>query len=681
MHDELVHIHLNGRVAHVQMARPPANALTPQMRAALMSALETAQQDTAVDAIVLESTGRAFCKGVRLEDLGREVETAQGNAPSEAPDLGQLVQAIGQGAKPVVAAISGVAMGEGVALALAAHGRVFGTHGHFVFSDLANGMVPGGGVTQRLPRLVGVEKALDLILNSAVVSGPNARACGLTTRTVDGNPRPAAGALALELAATPQQWRLWPDEAAGMGDWQAASKAISAARRGFEGTPLLAAQQTVSCVEAALILPFEAGVARESVSRLDSFRSPQGAALRHLQLAERRTSQPKIKPENKPEGNTIEPRRIGISGAGPLTVGFTLTALDAGFHVQVNAPHAADADKMRQQINTAYEEAAARHILSEKQADDRKSHLEIGQDYKGLAQCDVVIDATTGNVATRRAALVALETTLPADIAVASISDAGIAQTVEALSHPDRFCVAHLLTPVQAVRIVEVARVPQTSDTTYLSVHRVFSRMGKVVASLSAQDGLVANRLHNAGMAAVDVMLLLGARPSQLDNALVKFGYSLGPCAQLDRIGLEHIDGTVARMLASSKLPGFYDDTGSDTAATAIITQMREAAGITPATFSDAEIVARFVLAQTNAGARLLEEGLVENAHEIDTIMVLGKGFPSKAGGPMFWSDRLTALQSEKALRVYAKSAPEIWQPAEYFHRLIKSGERFNNQT
>ncbi|WP_417259071.1 enoyl-CoA hydratase-related protein [Celeribacter sp.] len=663
-------LRIKGPIAFVVLSNPPTNALSDEMRATIYAHVETADADPSVSAIVLVGRGQRFSAGMRDADLDR---------PQAFPDLNTLCNRIEMCSKPVVAALTGAISAEGAALALAAHYRIMEKNARISFSDAHFALVPAGGVTQRLPRLIGIEAALAVLLPAATIPAASAQEMGLVDLVASQKIRVAAINFARERLAEGGQPRRVRDMDRVFSHPQNNTAAIAEARRTY-GQRSFAANRIIDCVEATMLLPFEAGLGREEVERNEALASPQSIALRHAHVSERRAA--------RPHGFTAADARpvatLGLSGASNLALGLCLIALDHGVRVRFLAPTAEIAQATLSKINHAYDVAETKGQVTADQKQSRLDSFFVSADPASFADCDAVIEATTGTLDARVNALLKVETALNADTPLATVSDRAVEQMAGKLAHPERFCATHIFAPAQVIRLVELGRAPATNAATLATFHKMLTSMGKRVVSVQARDGFVANRVQEATLQAVDVCLLLGATPAQIDAAMTRFGFATAPCAMMDRIGLEHFSGTVAQALVAAGLAsvsgrGFFDADGTDVASLEVIGLLREAGEITPMTFTDSELIKRIVLAQANAGVHLLEQGVVEYPFDIDVIMMLGKGFPRHHGGPMQWADQLTLFQAEKALKRYASTSPEVWAPATLWRELVKSGESFKS--
>ena len=671
----------DGGVAYIVICNPPVNALTLDLRRSLLSSLQIAQDDPEVKVICLRGQGAGFSTGLDATELAR----VQAGSLEAAPTLDDLCRAIEDSEKPVVAALHGAVFEGGLALAVASHYRICGPKARFGAPEITFGVVPGGGVTQRLPRLVGASVALEMLLSGKSVTGQHAKLLGLCDDVVDMRGARGVGAFCKDLILQATGPRRTSEATVGLSDGAAYMDEISVHRKRAAKSHLKASSLIVDCVEAALLLPFEAGMFREEAARLDVLGSVQVRAMRHAFFAERRAA--------RPNGLDLSQARavsaIGIAGVSNMALAIAMSALDRGFEVVVFGSDANQVALAQGKIARSYDQAAQQGQITPQVRDQRLAQFTGANALQSLSKCDLVIDATSGSIAQHSQVLSRIEEFVAQDTLLATISDRGFAQMAQDLSHPDRFLGLHFFAPAQVVRVVELARLDGVSDVALATAHAVIRKMGKVPVCVPAHDGLIANTLQTAAWDAVDVLLLMGVQPSQIDNAMESFGMPMGPCATMDVLGLQHFSGVVARVLNDAGREGrggsggFYDyvltDKGpqrqDDKAALALIDGVREGAGIDRVTLTDAQICDRIVLAQANAGARLLQSGAAVRPVDIDAVMLLGKGFPRWHGGPMLVADSMRPLVVQKKLREFALEAPDIWEPAQIWAELIKNGD------
>lgn len=685
----LVKTRRNGAIAVLRLSNPPVNRVTDALRAALFEAIEAADLDPEIQAIVLAGEGAPFCTGYAADAL---------TATEAAPTLVTLCDRIEACGKPVVAAMHGATLEAGLALALAAHFRIMGQAARAGAPEVSFGLVPGGGVTQRLPRLVGAGAALDIMLSGQPISGVQAHKIGLVDKVVAKGVRDAALAFTRQLIETKTRPTPSQNAVQGVADGAKFMKDIAARRDEIRRARVGAPNLIIDCVEAALMMPFSAGVRREQAARDDCFASPQFAALRYAFFAERHAAR-LVEPDGiKPHGVTArEVKTLGVVGTGALALGITVAALDNGLNVRLLGNGADQLVVAETRITSAYTRAAQQGQITYEVRDARVAAFTASNRVDSLASADLVIEATQGDAQMRGRLLGRLEEFLPEEVVLATGADRGFAEMAKNLAHPERFLGLHFFAPAQAVRAVELARADGVAPDAVATAHGFLRRLGKIPVTVVAQDGLIANVVQEAGWAAVDVLLLMGVRPARIDKVMWDYGFPAGPCETMDALGLSYMSGAVAQYFASEGRGGkaagrgFYDyaadsSTNSalpdgalpdDTNAEALLTALRKEGGIPILKISDREIVDRIVLAQANAGAILLERGVTACPEDIDVMMMLSKGYPRWRGGPMKAADDTGILEVEKRLMSFADAAPDIWQPATIWREMIKNGRNF----
>ncbi|SFI91575.1 3-hydroxyacyl-CoA dehydrogenase NAD-binding domain-containing protein [Celeribacter neptunius] len=664
----------DGEVALLRLSHRPGNQLGLEMRRALLEAIEHADSSEEIKAIVLMGDGPSFCTGFAPQALvGVEKD----------PSLNMLCDRIERCSKPVVASLHGITLEAGLALALAAHYRVMGRSAHLGAPEVTFGLVPTGGVTQRLPRLIGARPALEILLSGRTLAGPQAEKLGLVDTLAANRAGEAAIAFAHRCVTEGRGPRPSRDVMTGIADGAGFLQEINSRREAIRNVRIAAPGRIIDCVEAALMLPFEAGVQREDIAREDSFATEDAQALRHAFLAEERVARLR-------HGEGAEPQEIeaiGLIGAGSLALGVALSALDHGIEVRMIG---ADPDQLvhaEQRIANAYTRAVQQGQMTEEIRAARLAAFSAGQKLGVLTDVQLVLDATGGTVEARGRMLARVEEFMAQDAVLATVADRGFAGLAQALAHPERFLGLHVFMPSQAIRVIELARPSGVTPEAVATAHGFVRELGKIPVVVRARDGLVANVVQEAAWSAVDVLLLMGARPARIDRVMRDYGFPVGPCEVMDALGLDNMTGAVAQFLAGEGRrgkaagQGFYDyvdeTQGSDEAAEAILADLRQQGGVAAITVSDQDIVDRIILAEANAGARLLQAGIVERPDEIDVVMMLAKGFPRFHGGPMQAADRMGILRAENRLKSFAPAAPDIWEPATIWREFFKNGDNF----
>ncbi|WP_226553325.1 enoyl-CoA hydratase-related protein [Celeribacter naphthalenivorans] len=675
-HDAAVVFERNGEIALLRLSRPPVNLLTQELRQALWDSLAEAEADPAVKALVLMGTGASFCTGFAPDTL---------LAQDAAPSLTALCDRISSCPKPVIASLHGSTLEGGLALALAAHYRVMGRAARLGAPEITFGLVPTGGVTQLLPRLIGAGPALELLLSGRPVSGPQAAKLGLVDELAPKRTGEAAVEFAKRLIATGQGPRPSRDRSEGLRDGARYFKEIAARREEIHGARIIAPARIIDCVEAAVMLPFDAGVRREMVAREECFATEESKALRHAFFSERRAARLIGAEAAAPR----EVKTLGLVGSGNFTLGIAMAALDHDIEVRLLGNSADQLVIDEQRIKSVYTRAVQQGQMTSEQRDSRLKSLIATTQINTLAEADLVLDATSSSIEARARLLSRIEEFLPENTVLATVADRGFVRIAQDLAHPERFVGLHFFAPPQAMRVVELARCEGVDLTALATAHGFARRIGKVPVTVRARDGLIANVVQEAGWSAVDVLLLMGARPARIDAVMRSYGFAAGPCEVMDAMGLTSMSGAVAQFLVSEGRKGkavgqgFYDypeDGGrDDTTSEAILADLRRQGGVPDLRLSDQDIYERIVLAEANAGARLLQSGRVAHPVDIDVVMMLAKGYPRYRGGPMKAADLMGLLHAEIRLRNFTDQAPDIWEPATIWRELVKNGDNFES--
>ncbi|RPE71817.1 short chain enoyl-CoA hydratase /3-hydroxyacyl-CoA dehydrogenase [Pacificibacter maritimus] len=672
-------------VAYITLANPPVNALTVDLRRSLLSSLQLAQDDPSVTVICLRGQGAGFSVGFDVKELA----TLPEGQLEAAPTLSDLCAAIETSPKPVVAALHGTVFEAGLALALAAHYRVCGPKARFAAPEVTFGMIPGGGVTQRLPRLTGPNVALELLLSGKSIFGQQAQQVGLVDHVVDMRTPKGVASFCAKIQQTDRPAPRSCDVTTGLADGAGFMAEINRRRAKVPRHHASPARLIIDCVEAAVLLPFEAGLFREEAARVEMLGAPHVKAMRYANYAERRA----VRPVDFDPQPAQPIQSIGIAGTSNMAVGLAMIALDRGFSVVLFGSDANQVALAQSKVTRSYDQAAQMGQVSEAEKNERLGRFLGSDGLRSLSACDLVIEASTGSVERRAQILSRIEEFVDKEALLATIGDHGFTRIAQDLSHSDRFLGLHFFAPVQAVRLVELVRPENLSQRAFASAYAAMRTLGKAPITVPAQDGLIANTLQAAIWDAVDVMLLLGVSPSQIDTAMENYGFATGPCAQMDALGLAHLSGVAPTVLvAEGRLGrggsgGFYSYSlsqsdairGDDSAAIAILDPIREGAGIDRVFMSDSEICDRIVLAQANAGAKALQTGAASRPIDIDAVMLMGKGYPRWHGGPMMAADIMTPLVVQKKLRQFSLEAPDIWEPVQLWAELIKNGDLLEN--
>ena len=652
-----------GRVGVITVDYPPVNAVGHGVRSGLVAALDAGLADTEADALLLVCAGRTFMAGADIREFGK---------PSAPPTLPEVIASLDASAKQVIAAIHGTALGGGLEVALACHVRVALKSAKLGLPEVKLGLLPGAGGTQRLPRLVGAAKALDMILSGEPVGAEEALAIGLVDAVEDGNSPLEAGLRAAErlLAGRlladgrmPQPVSARTDRIAGTDPALFTAKRAELAKR----LPhLFSPHRIVDAVEAAVTLPFDQGTARERELFLACMDSPQRAGLIHAFFTEREVAKVPGLPADTP---TREIRKAGVIGAGTMGGGIAMCFANAGIPVVLVDSAREALDRGTAAIRRNYEATARKGRLTAAQVEERMGLIHPTLSYGDLADADLVVEAAFESMEVKRTIFRTLdETCKPGAILATNTSTLDVDAIAAATGRPQDVLGMHFFSPANVMRLLEVVRGAKTSDTVLATVMALARRIGKVGVAVGVCYGFVGNRiLHQRGRESM-ALVEEGASPEQVDRVLTEFGFPLGHFSMTDLAGIDvgwrireerrkagdpeaqapnWLDVLAERGRYGQKTSaGVYRyEPGSrtpipDPEVAAVIEEDRRRRGITPRAVGDEEVRERCLYAMVNEAAKILEEGIAARPVDIDAIWLHGYGFPSWRGGLLFWADR-----------------------------------------
>lgn len=637
---------VHGAVLLVTIDNPPVNALSADVRQGLVTMLAHLRANAALEAVVLTGAGKTFIGGADIREFGE--------MPVD-PPLPAVVESIEACETPIVAAINGAALGGGLEVALACHHRVATPGAKAGLPEVKLGLVPGAGGTQRLPRLVGVAKAISLIGSGKVIPAAEAHDLGLIDTIVAGGLLETAISIAAPLAGkTLRRTGKLPVPGAGPAELEKVSAGILAKARG-QAAPTEAIRLVRLCANGSL----EEGLAEERRTFLRLRDSDQAAALRHVFFAEREA----LKVEGL-EGIEARPvLAIGVAGLGLMGSGITVAALKAGYRVIGLEQTDEAAAKGRERVTALLQKALDSGRMDQAAFDDQMSRLSVTAREADLAGCDLVIEAVFDDLAVKKDLFRRLENVLRADAILATnTSYLNPDEIAGAVADPSRVLAMHFFSPAHIMRLTEVARCGQTAPDVLAAGLAVARRMGKLPVVTGVCEGFIGNRVFSAYRREAEFLLEDGAMPEEVDAALKDYGFAMGLFAVYDLAGLEIAWARRKRQAATRDPSERYTDiadrlceagrfgqkTGAgwyayregqrkvDPAVTAIIEEARRIKGIKPRRFENHEIVSRLLSAMAGEGEALLAEGIAARAGDIDLVMINGYGFPAHRGGPMF---------------------------------------------
>jgi len=689
---------LHGPVAVITLDNPPVNGMNHALRTRIVEGLDRAQGDSSVNAIVLTGAGGLFSGGADI----REFTTPQARAEPTLPTVIAIVEA---SEKPVIAAIGGSCMGGGLELALGCHFRVAAPHAQIALPEVRLGLLPGAGGTQRLPRAIGVEAALNMIVSGASTPCERFGGTALFDAIVDGDVLQAALAFASSERAgqrpLPRVRDIVIDYPQADALFQFARNTVRAIARGFPA-PL----KCIEAVAAAVAMPFDEGLRFERELFIQLAQTPESRALRHAFFAERAAA----KIPDIPSGTAPRPiNAAAVIGAGTMGSGIAICLLDAGVAVTVLETKQEALDKGMATIRSHYDKALAKGRLAAGDAERRIGMLKPTLDYDDLAGADLIIEAVFEDLAVKKQVFERLDAVAkPAAILASNTSTLDLNRIAGFTARPQNVVGMHFFSPANVMKLLEVVRGARTADDVLVTAMNVAKRMRKTAVVSGVCDGFIGNRMVEQYLRQALFLLEEGASPGQVDRALEKFGMAMGPFRMSDLAGndvgwyirkrryVEKPDVVYSRIADRlCELGRFGQKTGlgwyryepgrrdalPDPAVDALIASYRGELGIAPRKIADQEIVDRCIYALVNEGARILEDGIALRASDIDVVYLTGYGFPLYRGGPMHYADTVGLFNVIRAMRRFAASGrgdPAFWQPAPLLARLAGEGQTFN---
>jgi 3-hydroxyacyl-CoA dehydrogenase len=685
-------------IAVLKFDNPPVNSLGLELRQAIVEGIEGANSNPTVEAIVLIGAGAGFSGGADIREFGTPRASTQ-------PHLMTVISTVEGSAKPVIAAIGGVCMGGGLELALGCHYRVAAPGAKIALPEVKLGLLPGAGGTQRLPRVIGAEAALNMIVSGATVPSEKLRSTPLFDAFADGDLLSAAVAFARKVVTEKLGVRRVRDLKVNMPNHEAFfqfARNTAKAVAGHYPAPVAC----VEAVSAAFDRPFDAGIKRERELFTTLMLSPESAALRHVFQAERAASHILDVPSDT---STRPIRKVGIIGAGTMGGGIGMTFINAGIPVVLLEMKQEALDKGLATMRRNYGGALKKGTLTEAALDQRLALVTPTLDYAQLKDVDLVIEAVFESMEVKKEVFEKLDQVVRQGAILASNTSAlNLDQIAKFTKRPQDVIGLHFFSPANVMRLLEIVRGAQTAKDVLATAMQLAKKIGKVAVVSLVCDGFIGNRMVARYGAAAHDLIMEGALPNQVDKALEDFGMAMGPFRMSDLAGLDI--GWAARKRRRAEFPdrdlsnvaddlceagrfgqktgaGFYRyEAGSrnaipDPTVTAIIEKYRQQKGITARKVSNEEIVQRCIYALINEGARIVEDGIAQRSSDIDIVYLNGYGFPPWRGGPMFYADQVGLSEVARALKAIAGNAradKAFWTPAPLLARLAQEGKTFS---
>ena len=688
-----VNYSVSGNIAILEVDNPPVNPLSSGVRAGLFDNIAKANNDDSIEGIILTGAGRSFIAGADISEFGQK---------SDGPDFHTALREVEFSKKPVLAAINGTALGGGLETALVCNYRM-GTQKAIVGLPEVNlGLLPGAGGTQRLPRLIGPSQALKMMITGAPISAKKALDQGIIDAISEESLMDDAIAFLQEKIGLNEHPKVRDKnekllEARGVENVLAEAKALAAKTRRGQFAP----GQIIACVEAAINEDdFDVGLKKESEYFLECLMNPQREAMIHIFFGERAATKISDIPKDT---NLISINKAGIIGSGTMGGGIAMNFANAGIPVLVLDQDKENLDRGIGVIEKNYQMMVDRGRMSADQKNTVMRLITPTLSYEDLSDVDIAIEAVYENLDLKKEIFKTLDDVTKMEAILASnTSGLDIDSIASSTKRPEKVVGTHFFSPANIMRLLEVVRGKNSSDETMATVMSLGKKMGKAaVVSLNA-PGFIGNRMLAGYTHQANMLLLEGALPSQIDNALESFGMSMGPFRMLDLVGLDL--GWRARKLANIETPlankisdelcererfgqknsmGFYNYSEGSRAPNPapeneeIYLEIYEKNNIKRREISDEEIIDRCILALVNEGARILEEGVAQRSGDMDIVYINGYGFPIWRGGPMFYANQLGLGEVIKKMSAFSELDNDFWKPAPLLQKLADQSGAF----
>jgi 3-hydroxyacyl-CoA dehydrogenase len=684
-----------GNVGIIWVNNPPVNAISVGVRAAIIDGVAKLAQDPELKIGVLACEGRTFMAGADITEFGK---------PPLSPSLHQAIDAVESSGKPIVAAIHGTAFGGGLEVALGCQYRVAVAGAKIGLPEVKLGLLPGAGGTQRLPRLIGVEAALGIIVSGDPVPAPQAAKAGVIDKIVEGDLLEGALDYARGLADQKAPLRKVRDLKVDTGKIPAGFFDEARKRVAKEKKNLFAPQRIVDALEAAATLPFDKGMARERELFLQCAQNSQSKALQHVFFAERKAANVPNLDKNVAKRDI---KSVAIIGAGTMGGGIAMNFLNVGIPVTLLEMKQDALDRGVGVIRKNYENTASKGKLTLDQVQQRMGLLHPTLSYDDLRDADLVIEAVFETMAVKKDVFGKLDKAVKKGAILASnTSYLSIDEIADSTSRPSDVVGMHFFSPANVMRLLEIVRGAKTAQDVLVTIVDLAKRINKVGVVCGNRDGFIGNRMLGGYAYQASLMVLEGAMPEQVDAALRNFGMPMGVLQMGDLAGLDvgyksrkdrdpaSFDGRVTRSadllvemgrMGQKTQAGYYDYAPGDRTprpspvVAEIIERVSKEYGIARRQFTDEEIVERCFLALMNVGCDVLSEGVAYRASDIDIVYLYGYGFPAYRGGPMFWAENEVGLKTAlEKLKKYSAATGGKWlKVSPLLEKLVAEGKGF----
>ena len=680
---------MDGDVAVITLNSPPVNALSANVREGLFEGFKAATTDPAAKAIVLICEGRTFIAGADITEFG---------GASRGPSLFDVQEMMENSPKPVVAAIHGTALGGGLEVALVAHYRVAVPSARLGLPEVNLGLLPGAGGTQRLPRVAGPEKALEMMTSGRHAPASEALAMGLVDELAEeGKLREAAVAFARRCVAENKPLVKVRDNnskveaARGKPEiFEAFRKANARKFRGF-----LAPEYNIRCIEAAVNLPFDEGLAVERKLFGELVTGSQSAAQRYSFFAERQAQKIPDVPDDTP---LIPVKSVGIIGAGTMGGGIAMNFANVGIPVTIVEVQKEALERGLKVIRGNYERTASRGGITAAQVEERMALITGSLDMNDLAPVDLVIEAVFERMDVKKDIFTKLDAICkPGAILATNTSGLNIDEIASVTKRPEAVIGLHFFSPANVMKLLEIVRADHTSKSVIATSMKLAKQIGKIAALVGVCPGFVGNRILAQRQREAQKLVMEGAMPWDIDRVLYDFGFPMGPFAMSDLAGLdigwvkerskgESIRDVLCEMDRRGQKTGagYYDYDENRNAKPSpvtekIINDFIVKTGSNPRSVSDEEILERCIYPMINEGVKILEEGKAIRSSDIDVVWQNGYGWPVYRGGPMWYGDQIGPAKVLEKMKEFQAKMGDDFKPAALLEKLVADGKKFSD--
>ncbi|MCM0613747.1 enoyl-CoA hydratase/isomerase family protein [Marinobacter sediminum] len=694
------HYDVHGKIAVIRLDNPPVNGLGLALRQGIVNGIRQAESDDAVKAVVLIGSDRAFSGGADISEFG----TAK--AMTE-PMLPTVINYVESSRKPVIAAISGACMGGGLELALGCHYRIAKPDAQIALPEVKLGLLPGAGGTQRLPRVIGAEHALNMIVSGSAVPAKQFKGSALFDEIVDNELFDVAIAYATKVVSENLPLKRVRDlkakHANPEGFFMFTRNTVGAMAKNYPA-PL----KCVEAVKAAVTMPFDKGMEVEREAFVHLMQTPESRALRHAFFSERLTS----KISDVPSDTQVrDVKSVGVIGGGTMGTGISINFLNAGIPVTLVEMKQEGLDRGVAAIQKVYEGRVKKGRMSEDDAKAKMALLTPSLTYDDLSDVDLVIEAVFEEMGVKQSVFEKLDEVCKQGAILASnTSTLDLDKIASFTKRPEDVIGLHFFSPANIMKLLEVVRGEKTAKDVLATAMKLAKAIKKTAVVSGVCDGFIGNRMINQYQREALLMLEEGASVQQIDKAIEKFGFAMGPLRMADLAGGDigwairkrqyEENPDMVKMVVADRLcemgrygqktgAGFYRyEPGNrnalpDPEVDKVVDEVRAELGITPRKISNQEIVERCVYALVNEGAQILDEGIAQRASDIDMVYLTGYGFPVFRGGPMHYAEEVGLPNVIRAMQAFTEdrhTQPGFWEPASLLAKCAEEGKGFDSK-